>query len=221
MEEALNIINKLNIYKDSYVVLACSYGPDSMCLLDLLRKCNLNIVVAHVNHNFRFESKKEFIDLKYNKELGEFWFANDPSIADKEFGATYPRDNIKHRLYKKELEIESISIYGNKVCYLIKKPYKVLVASHIVPFKYCMKEGGEAQAYDHNNGLLLSQLVDSYFDKFEITFDDDGSVITAPSINKEVCADFEKCKLDKEVLNSERKGYLIRHRKIFFEKQKV
>ena len=64
MKEPLNIINSLNIIEDSYVVLACSYGPDSMCLLDLLRKCNIKIVVAHVNHNFREESKKEYNDLK-------------------------------------------------------------------------------------------------------------------------------------------------------------
>ena len=42
------------------VVLACSYGPDSMCLLDLLRKCELKVVVAHVNHKVRSESDEEY-----------------------------------------------------------------------------------------------------------------------------------------------------------------
>ena len=50
MREVINFINILNISKDEYVVLACSYGPDSMCLLDLLCKCELKVVVVHVNH---------------------------------------------------------------------------------------------------------------------------------------------------------------------------
>ena len=48
--------------KDSLVV-ACSGGPDSMCLLDLVTKLkdelNLTIVVAHVNHKLRIESDEE------------------------------------------------------------------------------------------------------------------------------------------------------------------
>lgn len=60
MREVIDFINNLNISKDEYVVLACSYGPDSMCLLDLLRKCELKVVVAHVNHKVRSESDEEY-----------------------------------------------------------------------------------------------------------------------------------------------------------------
>ena len=56
MEDAINFINNLTIYDDEKIVLACSFGPDSMCLLDLLKKSNLNIIVAHVNHKLRKES---------------------------------------------------------------------------------------------------------------------------------------------------------------------
>ncbi|MFA7064813.1 MAG: tRNA lysidine(34) synthetase TilS [Bacilli bacterium] len=58
MKETIDFIKKLNI-NDKYVVLACSYGPDSMVLLNLLQKENLNIVVAHVNHKLRVESDEE------------------------------------------------------------------------------------------------------------------------------------------------------------------
>ena len=64
MEDAIKVIRNLNIYEEDYVVLACSYGPDSMCLLDLLRKERINVVVAHVNHKLRKESDKEYLDLK-------------------------------------------------------------------------------------------------------------------------------------------------------------
>ena len=64
MEDVIKYIKSLNIYEDDNVVLACSYGPDSMCLLDILKKLNINVIVAHVNHKYRKESDKEYNDLK-------------------------------------------------------------------------------------------------------------------------------------------------------------
>lgn len=46
------------IFND-YVVAGISSGPDSMCLLDLLQKKTNKIVVCHINHNVRKESKTE------------------------------------------------------------------------------------------------------------------------------------------------------------------
>ena len=54
---------KTNLNKNTSLVVACSGGPDSMCLLDLVTKLkdelNLNIIVAHVNHKLRSESEEE------------------------------------------------------------------------------------------------------------------------------------------------------------------
>ena len=49
-----------NIKDGDSIVLACSGGPDSMCLLDLLldMKHDKKIIVAHVHHNVRREAKK-------------------------------------------------------------------------------------------------------------------------------------------------------------------
>ena len=64
MDFAYNyLINELCI--SGNVVLACSGGPDSMALLSLLldvkKSRNINIIVAHVNHNVRVESDDEAI----------------------------------------------------------------------------------------------------------------------------------------------------------------
>ena len=52
---------KENINKNDIVVVACSGGPDSMCLLSLVNEIknelNLKIIVAHVNHKLRVESE--------------------------------------------------------------------------------------------------------------------------------------------------------------------
>lgn len=53
-----NFIKKYNL--SGTFIIAFSGGYDSMCLLDILYKLNLNIVAVHLNHNWRGEeSKKE------------------------------------------------------------------------------------------------------------------------------------------------------------------
>lgn len=68
LEKAYQEIKKLQIKENEYVVAAISGGPDSMALLNLLIKYkktnNINIVVAHVDHNVRKESKDELLFVK-------------------------------------------------------------------------------------------------------------------------------------------------------------
>ena len=54
----------LNLNKKEKYILACSYGPDSMCLFDLLIKGKFNFCVAHVNYHLRQEESEEVEDLK-------------------------------------------------------------------------------------------------------------------------------------------------------------
>lgn len=161
---------------------------------------------------------KRFVDLKYDKNEEKFWFANDPLIADKDFDESYTRDGVRHRIYKEELKQESKSIYGAAVCYLDKKPYISLIASHIKPCVDCLKQHREDQAYDVNNGLLLSPTADSYFDKKDISFAEDGTVLIGKNVADAVRVDFEKMKLDECVLNERRKRYLEYHRHLFEQK---
>ena len=161
---------------------------------------------------------KRFVDLKYDKHAERFWFADDPEIADRDFDEEIKRDNIKHRIYKEELKSESKRIYGKAVCYLDKKAYKSLIASHIKPCIDCLREGREDEAYDVNNGLLLNPTLDSYFDKKDISFDGDGQILIGESVDESVRVDFEHYKLDKELLNERRKKYLEYHRALFNEK---
>ena len=66
MQKVLEFINN-NVKNNDSVVVACSYGPDSMALLNILvndKLKNLKIIVAHVNHNVRQESKIEEENLK-------------------------------------------------------------------------------------------------------------------------------------------------------------
>ena len=156
---------------------------------------------------------KRFVDLKYDKNEERFWF------ADKDFDESYARDGVRHRIYKDELKEESRQIYGAPVCYLDKRPYKSLIASHIKECAVCLREHREDQAYDVNNGLLLSPTVDSYFDKHDISFSDEGEILFGDNVAASVQEDFARYQLDKIILNDCRKEYLAIHRAIFYEKQ--
>ena len=59
----VNIENDFSFNSGDIIVVGCSAGPDSMALIDSLVKIrdkyNLQLVVAHVNHNVRVESFEE------------------------------------------------------------------------------------------------------------------------------------------------------------------
>ncbi len=60
--------NKIKLTKEDSIVVGVSAGPDSMCLLYLLlelqKKIGYKIIVAHINHQKREESKEEESFLK-------------------------------------------------------------------------------------------------------------------------------------------------------------
>ncbi len=60
-----NILTQLSIPSNSYLIVGCSAGPDSMALLHYLKKNSNNpIVCTHINHNKRIESQEEETYLK-------------------------------------------------------------------------------------------------------------------------------------------------------------
>lgn len=165
-----------------------------------------------------------FVDFKYLKSKKVFTFENDEEIQrileDETVPATAKRDMVRHRIYKEELKMESEKLYGIQQCYVEKMPYQVLVASHIKACAQCLREHKENQAYDVNNGLLLSPNMDSYFDKHDITFDNEGKILFGKRVNQKVRDQYADFTLDKQVLNKNRLWYLDKHRKVFHKKQR-
>lgn len=66
MESVYEFLKSLNIINYDTLVVAVSYGPDSMTLLNVIKKIFFKnkIVCAHVHHNHRKESDNEFVLLK-------------------------------------------------------------------------------------------------------------------------------------------------------------
>lgn len=128
------------------------------------------------------------------------------------------RDQRCHNEYKDKLKAESRQIYGVEKCYASHKPYKGLIASHIKPYKLCVLEHDTDSEYSINNGLLLCKSIDDYFDKFLITFDNDGKIICSDSVPNEIQDEFAQYQLDSIIYNDERKKYMQIHRSLFYYK---
>lgn len=104
------------IEKNASLVIACSGGPDSMCLLHLLlqekNEKNLTIICAHVNHKMRVESEEE---AKFVKKYCE---AND--IIYEYFEITdYNEDNFHNQARNKRYEFFRELINKYKAKYLL------------------------------------------------------------------------------------------------------
>jgi putative restriction endonuclease len=140
----------------------------------------------------------------------ELYFKEDAEQIFRENLKTFTtkRDPYLHRLYKNQLQDECEEIYGNPMCVLERISYPVLIASHIKPFI----ESDETEAYDPNNGLLLSRTIDSLFDLKYISFTDDGIMLFSNRVSKDLKEFWKDYKLENVVLNKKRKEYLSYHR---------
>lgn len=161
-----------------------------------------------INHFCNLLSKLD--DLTFIN--GDLYFTED---AQRIFGedlkvVTKGRDPYLHRLYKYQLQEECEEIYGNPMCVLEHLSYPVLIASHIKPFI----ESDENEAYDPNNGLLLSRTIDSLFDLKYISFSDDGTMLFSNRISEDVKDFWKDYSLEDKILNDERKNYLAYHRSL-------
>ncbi len=140
----------------------------------------------------------------------ELYFKEDAkSIFGENFNNLPPtrRDPYLHRNYKIALKEESFELYDKVQCMLEKLDYPILVASHIKPFIM----SNENEAYDPNNGLLLSRTIDSLFDLNYISFNNEGEIIFSDLLSDEVVEKWKDYKLDNTLLNEERLRYLSYH----------
>ena len=127
------------------------------------------------------------------------------------------RNPYLHLIYKNQLKEESFTIYQQEKCMVERLAYPVLIASHIKPFFV----SNDNEAYDPNNGILLSRNIDSLFDLGYITFEDDGTIKFSETekINQELKDFIGSYSLDRRFINEKRRDYLQYHRNEVFEKR--
>jgi predicted restriction endonuclease len=161
--------------------------------------------------------KLDGIKFVKNKGIYELYFTED---AIRIFGEDFDTESKKrnpylHYIYKNQLKEESFSIYEGEKCMVEQLSYPTLIASHIKPFI----KSNEDEAYDPNNGILLSRNIDSLFDLGYITFSDNGEIIFASHLKQDVKDFIANYSLDNRFINAKRLEYLEYHRNEVFEKR--
>ena len=97
---------------------------------------------------------------------------------------------------------------------------KLLIASHIKPYRVCIKEGREDQAIDYLNGLALTPTYDKLFDQGYITFKDNGDLVCGTLLSAYT---WERLNINPNAKNNlriypeERQEYLDYHRNFVFQ----
>ena len=225
----------------NFLLKTLMYHPDkvlskqdiiALMVTDLSSFSKGYLTIDELRAQYSYSEAIDFEDNKYNQIAYMFTFLNlmpdltahkDKGVAFAEDGLVLSdidttRDPYMHALYRNNLKLESKRVYNNIVCYIEKVAYKGLVASHIKPCHICLEDLNTTEAYDYNNGLLIQQNIDAYFDKFDISFNDDGTMLIGSNVDKSIAEKYCKYTLDKEILTPERLKYLSYHRNRFFEK---
>ena len=207
---------------------------EGLMTVDIARIEKGYLTAEEVQEATNYASKIGFILRKYNQvgylfnflgKLNDVIFVSDELYFEDDakqiFGdeltinEAQKRDPYLHRLYKNEIKEESDAILGQTKCMVEKLSYPSLVASHIKPFI----QSDNNEAYDSNNGLLLSRNMDILFDQGYISFNDDGSLIFSSKLSEDVKDYLSSYTLDNNFINIKRLEYLEYHRKNIFEKR--
>lgn len=204
---------------------------EGLMTVDIARVTKGYLTTKEVEEATNYANKIGFILRKYNQvgylfnflgKLNDVVFVNDELYFEDDakqiFGDNLTvqdsskRDPYMHRLYKHELKEESNDKLGSTKCMLENLSYPSLVASHIKPFI----KSNENEAYDSNNGLLLSRNMDILFDQGYISFNDDGTIIYSPKLTQDVIKYLDNYKLDEIFINENRIQYFEYHRNNVF-----
>ena len=163
----------LKLDKSKRYLLACSFGPDSMALFDMLLKENYSFEVAHVNYHLREESNSEEAGLRdYCKIKGVklHVFQNKASFKSNiEANCREVRYDFFSKLYK-EYGFDALLVAHNEddliETYLLQKKRKNLV------FHYGLAELNEIKGMKVIRPLLSfkkKELLD-YCDELSIPY---------------------------------------------------
>lgn len=126
-KKVIETINKFKMIEpNEKIIAAVSGGPDSICMLDILRKLsiqeNFSLIVCHVNHQIRKEAIDDEIYVKdyckkhnikcYVKRIDVIKYANNNKQGTEEAGR-----NVRYKFFNEVFEKESankIAIAHNK-----------------------------------------------------------------------------------------------------------
>ena len=155
-----------------------------------------------------FEKKDDIVNTKKNLKKSKIIFKPKDTerigSVTQRVGQGYFRNELCER-WEGKCGVTNISIP------------EILIASHIIPWK----KSKDKERLDPGNGILLSKNLDGLFDRYLISFEDNGEIIISKKINsfdKRLLGLNEKMKL--RFVKKDMIYYLREHRKVFNDLEK-
>lgn len=164
----------------------------------------------------------EDLDIKLFPELYEIYnWEGKPKSGDPKKPISYKKPSLTEReglvtsrvgqgWYRREI----LKKWGNRCPITGSSITNILISSHIKRWS----ESNNDERLDPDNGILLSPNVDSLFDKYLISFEDDGSMIVSKKLSMN---ELKFLGIDSNIkieINDGMKKYLLHHRSIFNNK---
>ena len=167
-----------------------------------------NNIFAVTNIDSNYEERDNLINIKKNLKKRKIIYK--PKDTERIGSVTQRRGqnffrNKLHERWEGECSVTKISIP------------EILIASHIIPWR----KSSDKQRLDPGNGILLSKNLDGLFDRYLISFEDNGEIIISKKINsfdKRLLGLNEKMKL--RFVKKDMIYYLREHRKVFNDLEK-
>jgi predicted restriction endonuclease len=171
--------------------------------------------------------KKSFFNLFNNNLPEDLFTTSEYDLIEKTLAEILNSDDddvetirkaiIKARIGQSKFRKNLLDSERNKCLFTEIENEKLLLAGHILPWW----ESTNRQRLDINNGILLTPTFDKLFDKFLISFGENGKVIFSKKIEDidwiKLFPTFEQIKVTEIVINEYNKEYLDYHRRKFNE----
>ncbi|MBD2428133.1 HNH endonuclease [Phormidium sp. FACHB-1136] len=170
------------------------------------RKIVEEIILKHKNQDSRLEDLMDFIQPDLNTETLNNLLL-DPKLSKTEREAI-----VKSRVGQGKFRDDLEEYWESKCAVTGLSITAILRASHIKPWR----DSNNHERLDSFNGLLLAPNLDSLFDKFLISFDEQGKIMISPKITDE---SIRLLGINTEMMlrtfESEHQEYLAYHRNVF------
>jgi hypothetical protein len=169
-------------------------------------------IKGNVNQGYLYKLTKEEFDVILDIADIKLESINVDVLPENSTVGTETLAVGKRRIGQGRYRRDVIRLWDGKCAITGSSIQELLIASHIVPWK----DSNSIEKTDEQNSVLLSALYDKLFDKYLITFDENGKILVSRSINIKEKGALSITGTELIDIKSERMlSYLKKHRKEF------
>lgn len=167
---------------------------------------------GNVNQGYLYKLTKEEFDVILDIASIKLDSINVDVLPENSSVGTETLAVGKRRIGQGRYRRDVIRLWDGKCAITSSTIQELLIASHIVPWK----DSNSIEKTDEQNSVLLSALYDKLFDKYLISFDDNGKILVSRSINIKEKAALSITGAEVIDIKSDKMlSYLRKHRKEF------